>query len=433
MAPRTHPARRRALRVGAVALAAVALAEVAAWLIGPHGGVIDPAGISARSYFSAAELRRAADFSGPQRWIGLGGIAVEIAVLAILALRRPAPLRRALATVARRPLLGAAAAAAAVSLTLVAAGLPLAAVGHERAREFGLATQALGPWLGDQLRSAAIGAALAAGGGAAAILLIRRLGRRFWIGGTVLVVGYAVIVTWLAPVLLAPLFNDFERLPDGPTRSQVLRLGRQSKVSIGQVYRVDASRRSTAINAYVDGLGSSKRVVLYDNTIRELTPAELRSIVAHELGHVKRDDIVHGILFVVLAAPLGVLFVQLLSWSLAGRSGDDVGTPGMIPALALSVALATLVLGVPGNQLSRRVEARADTFALELTHDPAAFIALQKRLALSNIADPDPPGLLHFLFGTHPSAAERIGAALAYRRRNEGITSTLRLDTPAGS
>ena len=87
---------------------------------------------------------------------------------------------------------------------------------------------------------------------------------------------------------------------------------------------MDASRRSTALNAYVDGLGSSKRVVIYDNAIRELSPAELDSIVAHELGHVKRDDILHGIAFVALIAPLGVLFVQLLSWSLAGRSGDDV-------------------------------------------------------------------------------------------------------------
>jgi STE24 endopeptidase len=247
------------------------------------------------------------------------------------------------------------------------------------------------------------------------------------------VIVYAVVATWLAPVLLAPVFNKFERLPDGPTRSLVLRLGHQAGVGIGQVYRVDASRRSTAINAYVDGLGPSKRVVLYDNTIRQLSSAELGSIVAHELGHVKRNDVVGGIIFVALIAPLGVLFVQLMSRALAARSGDDIRSPGVIPALALSVALATLVLGVPGNQLSRRVEARADTFALELTHNPAAFIALQKRLALTNITDPDPPGLLHFLFGTHPSTLERIGAAVAYRRERAGDGASPRPDTPAGS
>ena len=427
---------RRALtgrRALCVAVAALAVAELCVILVGPHGGVTDPASVSAGSYFSAAELRRAADFNDPQRWLGLAGLVVEIGTLAILALWRPRPFRRALSAAGRRPRLGAGAVAAAISLTLVLAGLPLAAIAHERARDFGLATQTLGPWLADQARSAAIGAVLAALGGSAAILLIRRLGRRFWIGGTVLVIAYAVIFTWLAPVILAPLFNNFERLPDGPTRSQVLRLGRQAGVDIGQVYRVDASRRSTAVNAYVDGLGSSKRVVLYDNTIRDLTPAERRSIVAHELAHVSRDDVVHGVLFVALIAPLGVLFVQLMAWALARRSDDDVRSPGVIPALALAVTLATLVLGVPGNQLSRRVEARADTFALELTGDPAAFIALQKRLALSNISDPDPPGVLHFLFGTHPSTLERIGAAVAYGREASRPGATAPRRTPAGS
>ena len=433
MAARTHPNRRPAIAIAAVAVAAVAVAEIAAWAIGPHGGLIDPDHVSAGAYFSATQLDRAADFSGPQRWIGLGGLAVELAVLALLALWRPPPMRRALALASRRPWLGAAAVAAALSVILAIAGLPLAALGHERAKDFGLATQSIGPWLADQARSTGIAAGLAAIGGIAALAMLRRLGRRFWIGGTVLVICYAVITTWLAPVLLAPEFNDFERLPKGPTRSQVLKLGREAGVSIGQVYRVDASRRSTAINAYVDGLGPSKRVVIYDNALRELSRAELGSIIAHELGHVKRDDIVHGLIFVALIAPLGVLFVQLFSFGLARRSGDDVGSPGVIPALALALALATLVLGVPGNQLSRRVEARADSFALELTRDPGAFVAVQKRLALTNLADPQPPGLLQFLFGTHPTTMERIGAAIAFRRRAAAAGSTARPGIRAGS
>ena len=421
------------MAVAAVALAAVVVAEIAAWLIGPHGGVIEPDHVSAGAYFSAAQLDRAADFNGPQRWIGLGGLAVQLATLALLALWRPGPLRRALALASRRPLVGAAAVGAMIALILAIAGLPLAAVGQARARDFGLATQSFGPWLSDQARSAAIAALLAAVGGLVALTLLRRLGRRFWIGGTLVVVGYAVIFTWLAPVLLAPAFNHFEPLPKGPIRAQVMRLGRQAGVSIGQVYRVDASRRSTALNAYVDGLGPSKRVVIYDNAIQQLSRAELGSIIAHELGHVKRDDVVHGIVFVALIAPLGVLFVQLMSFALARRSGDDVRSPGVIPALALSLALATLVLGIPGNQLSRGVEARADSFALELTRDPSAFIAMQRRLASTNLSDPDPPGLLHFLFGTHPSTMERIGAAVAFRRSAAASGATSRPDTQAGS
>ena len=137
---RTHPNRRPAIAVAAVAVAAVAVAEIVAWLIGPHGGAIDPDHVSAAAYFSAAQLDRAADFNGPQRLIGLGSLLVQLAVLALLALWRPRVLRSALATAGRRPLIGAAAVAAAISLMLVIAGLPLAAIAAQRAGDdFGLA------------------------------------------------------------------------------------------------------------------------------------------------------------------------------------------------------------------------------------------------------------------------------------------------------
>lgn len=415
-APREALRSRGALRIAAVGVAAVLVAEAAVWLLRPRADVVASVPVAEQAYFSADELDRAEGFRDGQRWIGIAALAVEGGVLCVLALWRPAPLRRGFEIAARRPLLGGAAVGAGISLALALAGLPLSALAHERARDVGLATQTVGPWLGDRAKAVAIGAGLAALGGAAAVALLRRLERRFWVGGTALVVGYAVVFTWLAPVLLAPVFNRFEPLAEGQVRSEVLALGRAADVEIGEVYRVDASRRSTAINAYVDGLGQTKRVVLYDNTLRQLEPAELRSVVAHELAHVKGDDIVRGLAFVALIAPLGVLWVQLAAGGIAARRGDDPRTPAVLPALALAVALATVVLSVPGNQLSRRVEARADTFALELTRDPSGLIDLQRRLAITNVADPDPPAAFRFLFGSHPSTIERIGAAIAYER-----------------
>jgi STE24 endopeptidase len=421
--------RGAALQLGAAAVAAVVVAEAAYLLLRPDNP-IDPAHVSAGSYFAQAEIQRAQDFRDTQAIIGLGSLAVEVGVLTTLAVWRPAPLRRVLDRASRRPILGGAAVGAGISITLALAGLPLGIAAHERARDVGLDTQTIGPWLTDWARASAIGAALAAAGGAAAMGLLRWLGRRFWIGGTVLVIVFAVVFTWLAPVLLAPVFNNFQPLPAGKTRSEVLRLGREAGVNIGQVYRVDASRRSTAVNAYVDGIGSSKRVVIYDNTLRQLSPAELRSVLAHELGHVKHSDVRRGLIFVAIIAPLGVLAVQLLTFAIARRRNDDVRTPAVLPALALSVTLATLVLNVPGNQLSRSVEAEADTFALDLTHDPRAFIGLQKRLAVTNLADPSPPAVLQFLFGTHPSTVDRIGAAVTYENR---LGEVSRPDTRAGS
>lgn len=402
------------VRLGAVAVAAVLVAEGTVWLLRPRYASIPVATVSEQEYFSAAELERVSDFRDTQRLIGLATLAIEGGVLATLALWRPPALRNALRGASRRPIAGAAAVGAGIALTLAVARLPLGVVAQSRARDVGLSTQTFASWLGDQARSAGIAALLAALGGAATMALVRRLDRRFWIGGTVLVAAGAVVFIWLAPVLLAPIFNRFEPLPDGRTRSEVLALADRAGVNVGQVYRVDASRRSTALNAYVDGIGTTKRVVIYDNALRELRPGELNSVVAHELAHVRGDDILRGLAFVALVAPLGVLFVQLSAQVLTKRSGDDIRTPAGLPALALSAAAAALVLRIPGNQLSRSVESRADAFALELTREPGAFVDMQKRLAITNVADPSPPGFLHFVFGTHPTTMQRIGAAVTY-------------------
>jgi STE24 endopeptidase len=247
--------------------------------------------------------------------------------------------------------------------------------------------------------------------------LVRRFRDRWWLPGSLAVVAIAAVYAWLAPVVLAPLFNKFSALPAGSeARAEVVELGRRAGVDVGQVYRVDASRRVRSLNAYVGGLGSTKRVVLYDTLLERANRPELRSIVAHELSHAKHDDILRGLAFVALVAPLGLLFVRELGEAAAQRAGTDRRGPGALPAYALGLALATLVLGVAGNQLSRRVEATADTFALKLTHDPDALIQVQRRLAVENVSNPDPPGVVTALLATHPSTVDRIGAALAYER-----------------
>src|SRR5205085_6047030 len=181
--------------------------------------------------------------------------------------------------------------------------LPIDAIAHNRAAEFGLSTQSWGAWAADVAKSDAINAAFAAAGGALLVLLIRRFPRRWWIPASVAIVAVSALFTFLGPVVLDPVFNRFTPLPQGKLRSEVLELARQSHVKVGQAYRVDASRRTTGSNAYVNGLGATKRVVLYDNLIEGYKPAEIRSVVAHELGHVKHRDVPRGLLWLAIVAP----------------------------------------------------------------------------------------------------------------------------------
>jgi Zn-dependent protease with chaperone function len=409
--------RSRVVRVGAAAVAMVLVAEAAVWLLRPREQPIEPARVSETDYFTPAQIERGRAYGNGQLWLLLGAVGAQGAVLVTLALGRPALVRRGLRRLEARPVLGAAAAGAGLSVALGAAALPAGIAAHERAVDYGISTQSLGFWLADAGKSAAIGAAVAAGGAALLIALVRRFGGRWWLPGSLAVVAIAAVFIWLAPVVLAPLFNRFSPLPaDSRARADVLALGSRAGVDIGEVYRVDASRRGRSLNAYVDGIGSTKRVVLYDTLLERANRGELRSIVAHELGHVKHDDILRGLAFVALVAPLGLLFVREVGEAAVPRAGAEGRGPAALPAYALGLAVASLLLGVVGNQLSRRVEASADTFALELTNDPRALIQVQRRLAIQNVADPDPPAVATALVLTHPSTIDRIGAAIAYER-----------------
>jgi Zn-dependent protease with chaperone function len=403
------------VRAGAAAVGMVLIAEAGTWLLRPRPAPISPAPVSASDYFTQTEIDRGRDYDNGQLWLYVGGLAIEMVVLVGVASGRPRIVRAALARAGERPVLGAAAVGAGLSVAVAVASLPVGIAAHERAVDFGISTQDLGSWLGDAAKQAAIGAVIAAPIAAGFAALVRRLPRVWWIPGSVLAVGIAAVMTWLAPVVLAPLFNRFEALPKGsPARAQVLELAKRAGVDVGNVYRVDASRRVRSLNAYVDGIGSTKRVVLYDNLIKGTDRAQLSSVVAHELGHVKHDDILRGLAFVALAAPLGLLFARSVGEPLSRRTGFAPGSPGSIPAYALGLALASLAIGIVGNQLSRQVEASADSFALDETHAPKPFIQLQRKLALSSVSDPDPPAIPQFLLGSHPTTVQRIGEALAW-------------------
>jgi STE24 endopeptidase len=395
----------------ALVVAAIA-AGGATLLLRPRTGVVKPAPASAGDYFTPDQLDRAHDFRAPQRTILLASLALEGAVLVLLVARPPAALVR----LGRRPLAGAAAAGAALSIGLTVVGLPLSAVSEQRSRDFGLSTQNWGSWSGDVAKSTAIAAIFAAVGATVAVGLIRRAPRSWWLPGSVAIVGFSALLVFASPVVIDPLFNKFTPLPRGQLRSEVLALAKRANVDVGQVYRVDASRRTTATNAYVWGLGKTKRVVIYDNLIREYPDDQIRSVVAHELSHVVHKDVPRGLLWLAIVAPAGTFLVKELAEAMNRRR--PLGMPAALPALALSVAIVTTTLGAVSNVLSRRVEARADTFALNLTRDPAAFIGLTRSLAVTNLADPSTPRVFQIVFGTHPTTMQRIGAGLAWAREH---------------
>jgi STE24 endopeptidase len=395
------------LRLPIAVVAALVVAEAAVLIMRPRD-LLEPLDVAARAYFSAAQIERAEAFRSGQLWLYGGQVAVELAVLVLIVRRPPRWLVRA----RRRQVLAGAAAAAALSVAVTVAVLPLRAVARERAKDVGLVTQDWVGYAGDVAKGTAIGAVLAAAGGALLVFGMRRFGRSWWAPAAAVVVAFGVVTTYATPVVLDPLFNKFTPLPPGETRTAVLELAGRAGVDVGEVYEMDASRRTTASNAYVAGLGQTKRVVLYDNLLRDFTPEEVRLVVAHELGHVHHRDVPHGLLFLALVAPLGMLAAARLAERLG--PSQALGTAAAVPAVVLGVGLIAPAVTAISNQLSRAVEARADTYSLELTREPRTLISFQQRIAVKNVSDPDPPGIARFLLGTHPTTLERIGLARAF-------------------
>ena len=392
----------------------------------PARGGIDPAPVAEGDYFSAGPDRARRGL--PRRPAAARCSRRSRSRAACwwsLALGRPASVRRATRARWRGGRCSARPRRAPALRSLIAvATLPTAAVAHERAVDVGLSTQDFGGWLGDAGKSAAIAAVLAGGRRGAADRAACAASPRVVDSRRPPCVALEVVFTWLAPVVLAPLFNHFEPLPAGSRRaptcsSSAERAGRRHRRGLRGRREPPRSPRSTPTSTGSARPSASSSTTTCSTASRR---PELRSVVAHELGHVEHATSCAG-------SPASRSSRRSGCCSPAS-SAARVAAPHAAPTRARRRRCPptrwrsrspSFVLGVAGNQLSRQVEAGADDFALELTDDPQALIDLQTRLARDQPRRSRSAGLvLSVLFGTHPTTVERIGAALALERDREG-------------
>jgi STE24 endopeptidase len=243
-----------------------------------------------------------------------------------------------------------------------------------------------------------------------ALMACARRWRRMWpaVAGGVLAV-LVMLGSFVYPVLVEPLFNHFTSLPEGSLRSDVFALADQQGVKIDDVLVADASRRTTTLNAYVSGFGSTRRVVLYDNLVNDVPRAETLSVVSHELGHAEYDDVLTGSLLGAAGALIGVGLLGVIMER--RRSRTWIGEPESVPRLLALFAVASFLALPVQNTISRQIETRADVTALRTTKDAGAFVTLQRELALSSLSDPTPASWSQFWFGSHPTSLQRIALA----------------------
>lgn len=371
--------------------------------------------------FTDAEVAREVAYHSAIRPPAYLSLVVGLVLAGILA---STPLGGRIVTAVARPVGGSFVAQVVLgTLALVAIGriatLPLDAWSERVLRRYGLSTQSWGSWLLDAVKGIGVATVMTSLVLLTVLALVRVAPRSWWAWAAAATAAFVILGSFVYPLLVEPVFNTFSSLPAGHLRTDLLAMAERDNVPVEDVLVADASRRTTSLNAYVSGFGSTRRIVLYDTLLTTATPAEVELIVAHELGHAKRQDVLHGTLLGALGSAAGVCALALLlSWTpLLQRAGaSSPGDPRVIPLLLFVVALSTLVLGPAGNLISRRIEARADVHSLDLTRDVPTFISSEQRLARTNLSDLDPNPFLYAMFASHPSSPQRIALAREWAR-----------------
>ena len=302
--------------------------------------------------------------------------------------------------------------------------LPFAIAHFELARAWGLTQRALADWLVDHAKGLVVAAITDGIVLIGLYLLLRRFPRRWWLVASVGATGLAVAYALLSPIVIEPIFNTFTPLGQtqwAPLEERVRSLAEKAGVPVQDILVVDASRQGNHSNAYFTGFGATQRIVLYDNLLKSHPPDEVASILAHELGHWQHRHIVKGIALAALATLCGLFILSRILLLAVGRGRlalREPADPAGLPLILLLCMLGGWLAMPVENAISRSFERQADQTSLELAREPQAFIAAEKRLAIDNIGNVAPLPLSVWLFGSHPTAVERIRMAEEWQRRH---------------
>ncbi len=303
-----------------------------------------------------------------------------------------------------------------VTLLHVVVSFPLSFyAGHLLEHHYGLSRQSFGGWLWRYakmiLLTLALGSLLMLG----VYWLIWLTGPNWWLWAAAAYFLLVVLMGQLAPVLIAPLFHKIERLEDESLKHRLEQLAEGTGLSLEGVYRMGMSEETVKANAYLAGLGATRRVVLGDTLLDGFTPEEIEIVFAHELGHHVHRHTLKLIAAGVLISVAGFFACdRCLSWWVGQIEGglDYSQLPiYALPLLLFVMQLFTMFLEPLQHALSRHFERQADRYALQRTGHREAFRAFFLKLARLNKADPNPPAWEVLLLHSHPPIAERVASA----------------------
>ena len=293
--------------------------------------------------------------------------------------------------------------------------------GWYREGQYGLMNLSLGGWLGEQAIGLAISILFGAVLFAIVYAVIRKSPRFWWLWGGGTVVGFLTFTVLIAPLFIAPLFNTYTPMQPGPMRDRILAMARAHDVPADNVYVFDQSRQHNRISANVSGLGPTIRISLNDNLLNRSTPAEVKAVMGHELGHYVLGHVWRLILILGLVILAGFFLLWWLAPRILARRGEkwgvrEVADPASAPLLMAIFAVYGLLVTPVVNTLIRTHESEADAFGLDAAREPDGFASIAMKL--SEYRKIEPAALEEAVFFDHPSGRTRVRMAMEWKARH---------------
>jgi STE24 endopeptidase len=355
-----------------------------------------------------------------RRWLGMGELALGLALLIVLLMTGWTGWIRDIAY--RSQSYGLAVFLYTLMLVLLSKILSLGLdyYGFRLEHRYKLSNQKLRGWIWDEAKGLLVSAVLAGLLVELLYFLIRQYPQHWWILAWLGFLAVAVLLAQLAPVILFPIFYKFEPLKDEELKSRLVRLGERAGTRVRGVYKWHLSEKSKKANAALTGLGNTRRIILADTLLDNYSPDEIEAVLAHELGHhvhkhiLKSIGVQAGVTLVGFWAANWVLHYSIDRWHMFETISDFAN----LPLLVLIFTVLSFLLMPALNAFSRYNERQADRYAFESIASIAPFVSSMNKLAEQNLAERIPSRWVEWWFHSHPAIARRVAAAEAWGRAN---------------
>lgn len=300
-----------------------------------------------------------------------------------------------------------------LSLVTTVLALPFKWMGYQVSKSYGISTQTLASWFKDIVIDFWVNFGIMLLVVATLMWLIRKSEKRWWFHAWALSVPFTIFLTFIQPVVLDPLYNDFQPLQNQELKQKILSLASEADIPADNVYEVNMSEKTKSLNAYVTGIGSNSRIVLWDTTLKQLSENEILFIMAHEMAHYVKKHIYWAVASSIAISFVGLYLIhRILQFIIAKWGGvlniRTLASLSVLPLFFLVSSVLSFAVSPAENYVSRMEERVSDQYAMEMTEDKKAAVETFQDLSKTSLSQVNPPGLVKLFLYTHPTMLERI-------------------------